>query len=791
MTDQFPDDRAEQAARDWFARQASGAVPGSIDPAAVRAASDRRQRLRFTGALAAAAVLLAALVIVPMALRPADPPITGVPGPSASEPSWTTTAPSPLTPRWGSLTAWLDGRFYVIGGWDGGPCPPGAACDMPGPNLRDGAVYDPANDTWTTIAEAPYGIGRDFSLGVTLQGALYVASVIDDGSFWAYHPDTDEWQRLAEPPGYHHMVATTSMIVVDTLDDPSRHYAYRPSEDAWVQLPEGPIDRCYGVTLWAVEERALVVGGCGDDGAELQLSFFDPDSSEWSQPVAVPGAGERYADGQGGDAVYVAGSLVWPRRLWTFSSVRSPGIYDIESQTWREVPPDITPGALSYRGLNLRYEPLVFSGLGLVEANGNLLDVRTATWLKVPQEPVPDRWDPVEAVGPDSLLSCFGYHYSDDAFDGGRFALGCQLLTVGSTVPTSPTASPQPPTATGRNPTNPTEAPSAGPLTWREIASPDSNPRSDALLVAVQDSFYLMGGHRPAPDGDEEQIPSGYRLDPAQGSGSTAWTPIAALPQVSLPGPYRMMADVAGATMYVHFVFEELGELWAYDTAADSWRKIEDTGEGDSFIGTEDGLVKRQSDYGSPVSQLRLLVDGRWVELPEPDMGRGVFRLGDHQLGYLTGNNRVAVLDTATRSWQAPSEPGEVGSHDAYGVDGAAVFVYPPDSEGELMPNHKYGLNVLTLVNGAWAHPEPLLTDGGLGSQIGAITGRWIVISGNLFDPRAQEWLPVPAIPGSDYQWVSPTVAGGPQGVLSCFPIRDIDEPEPRAVDSCYLLTVP
>ncbi len=788
MTDQYPDDRAEQAARAWFAQEASGDAPGSIDPAVVRAAAGRRQRLRFTGLLAAAAVLVAALVIVPLALRPANPPITGIPADSATEPTWTTTAPPPLTPRWGSLTAWLDGRFYLLGGWDGGPCPPGSACDMPAPTLRDGAAYDPAADSWTMVAEAPVPIGRGFAEVVAFQGAIYVQSSIDDGSFWLYHPDVDAWQELARPPSYGRLVATPSLLAINTYDGDPAHYAYRPGDDSWIPLPEGPIDSCNAWSSQAAGERLLVVGRCG---TELRTSFFDPESSEWSQAAVVPGVTvERNSYNEGGDAVYVAGSLTWPGRLWIFSSVLSPGIYDIESQAWREVPTDITPGGLSYRGL-LRSDPVVLDGLGLVEANGNLLDVRTATWLKVPEAPIPDRWDPVEAVGPDSLLSCFGYHYGDDSFQGGRFADGCQLLTLGATAPSSPTAVP---TDSSAAPTSPTEPPTpgAGGLAWREIASPDSNPRSEALLVAVNDDFYLMGGYRPpAPDEDGEQIAVGYRFDPDYGDGRTAWTAIAALPELALSRPYRLSADVVGEIIYVHFTFEERGELWAYETRTDSWRKVGDSDEGDYFVGTEDGLVKVQSvDDSLPRLQL-LSDDGQWVELPARPMGRGAFRLGDHQLGYLTADYRLAVLDTATRSWLAPSEPGEIGSHEAFGVEGAAVFVYRPDSEGELMPNHKYGLNVVTLVDGTWTNPEPMLTDGGLGSEIGAVAGRWIVISGNLFDPRTQQWLPVPAIPGSGYQWVSTTVAGGPQGVLSCFPIRDIDEPEPRPVDTCYLLTVP
>ncbi|MCW5952008.1 MAG: hypothetical protein KIT69_07100 [Propionibacteriaceae bacterium] len=787
MTDQLPDDRAEQAARDWFAQQASGAVPGSIDPAAVRAASVRRQRLRLTGVLAAAAVLLAALAIVPMALRPADPPITGVPAPSATEPTWTTVAPSPLSPRSGSLTAWLNGQFYIIGGWDGGPCPPGAACDMAPPNLRDGARYDPATDTWTPIAEAPLGVGvlasnrGYFTMAATSDSIVVAGGENESRQVWSYQAATDSWQQRADLPADGQLVATATTVVLSSYgnSDPAR---YAHSGDSWTPLPTGPLDTCQSWRTLADPDRLVVLARCGEDGDEVRTSSFEPGTGEWSDPAVVPGiTGEEAFHYVGGDPVLVAGKLVWPNWLSVTSSIHGRGIYDLETRTWLDASPNGGWGGLSFRGMQTEVVHPVFEAHSLVEANGHLLDVRDASWRKVPEAPVADRWDPVVAAGSDSLLSCFGYLYTSD-FELGGFSDGCHLLTVGSTAPSGPTASATSPTAL---PTNPTGAPSTEPLAWHEVAPPDPEPRLEPLAVAAGGGYYLMGGHRPGTGGDDLQLEDGYRFDPASG----AWTPIARLPQVALSRPYRMMADVVGQTVYVHFVFEELGELWAYDTAADSWRKLGDTGEGDYFVSTEDGLVKVLSDEGS--SRLILLVDGQWVDLPGLPVGRRLFRLGDHQLGHLTADNRVAVLDTTTRSWQAPSEPGEVGSHDVYGVDGAAVFVYPPDSEGELMPNHKFGLNVVTLVDGAWLHPEPMLSDGGLGSAIGAIAGRWIVISGNLFDPRAQEWLPVPAIPGSDYQWVSLTVAGGPQGVLSCFPIRDIDEPEPRAVDSCYFLTVP
>lgn len=471
MTERLPDDRAEQAARTWFAQQAS-AAPGQIDPVAIRAAASRRQRLRFTGVLAVAAVLLAVLVIVPLALRPANPPVTGIPAPSVSEPTWTATSSPPLSPRFGSLTAWLDGRFYILGGWgggDGGPCPPGSTCDMKIPNLRDGAAYDPTTDSWTTIAEAPITIGQEFSAVVVLQGVLYLADRFDDGSFWAYHPDADEWQALARPPGFRQMVATSAMIVVNTYDDNIVHQAYRPSEDAWARLPDGPIDSCYGLSAWAVGERVLVLGRCGADDTELRTSFYDPGTDQWSQARAIPDVvAEPTAGYDDEEAVYVAGALIWPDSLAADSPMPKPGIFDIATGTWRDVSAADSSGGLSFRGMPAPVTPAVLEGLGLVEANGNLLDVRTSTWVTVPEAPEPDRWDPVVASGPDSLLSCFGYLYSDDSFDGGRFAPGCQLLTLGSIDPPSPTGTPTPTSPTGTpTPVSPTG--SATPVSPTEV----------------------------------------------------------------------------------------------------------------------------------------------------------------------------------------------------------------------------------------------------------------------------------------------------------------------------------
>lgn len=769
MTDQLPDQRAEQAARDWFAQQAAATAPAPIDPAIVREATGSRQRRRFT-LLAAAAAVLAVLVIIPLALRPAAP-ITGVPAPTG--PVWTTTAPSPLSPRFGSLTAWLDGRFYIIGGWDGGPCPPRSACDMPGPDLRDGAHYDPATDSWTRIAEAPFAAGRDWASVAAVAGVLYVRSASgDDWTTWAYQPDRDQWRQLTDGLPGGSLVGTSSRLFLNTYDGDPVHYAYDAAADTWTALPAGPLAGC-GSQLLAAGERLLAVAGCGAKGAEVRTSFFDPAAQSWSEPLTVPEASNDPTSAQAvSNPVYAAGGLVWPESL---SSPTARGIFDLAAGKWRQVEAPGAVGPLAYPayprwGGEDPTPHVVLTGAGLVAAHGQLLDVRSGRWLAVPQDPVPDRWDPVVSAGPDSLLSCFGYRYADDGFHygSGSFAEGCYLLTL-SQQPASP------------EPTVP--APSG----WLRVTPPDAEPRQDPLLAYAAGSYYLMGGWRSDPSGDDIQLRTAFRLDPA----TSSWQPIADLPQVALSNPYRMAADVVGSTVYVHFGFEELGELWAYDTIADSWRKVAGTDETERFVSTEDGLFRIRSadDDRAPLALQRLEGDS-WVDAattgtsPVQNIGQ-VVALDDHHLAWVA--NQVTVLDTTSMTWAEPvTRPAATAlpelEPEAVGGAGALVLVYKTNRDSATPAS----LEVFTLVNGQWKLRPASTAPGGLNwFAAGPNAGRWVVVHGNLLDPVTGQWQTVPAIPGSDGGWEPVWVAGGEPGVLTCFPKDATDDA--GQVPNCYL----
>ena len=62
--------------------------------------------------------------------------------------TWSQLPVSPLVARHEAAGAYLDGRFYVVGGWSTLPCPPNADCSAPiDAALSDGAVVDPAAST--------------------------------------------------------------------------------------------------------------------------------------------------------------------------------------------------------------------------------------------------------------------------------------------------------------------------------------------------------------------------------------------------------------------------------------------------------------------------------------------------------------------------------------------------------------------------------------------------------------------------------------------------------------------
>ena len=155
--------------------------------------------------------------------------------------SWRTLPASPIDAREGHVAIWTDAGMLVWGGI--------RADDSSGTVLSDGAVYDPATDRWASIPAGPFGGSR-----AVWDGERLVAASVD-GRFATYHPGTGQWTGIRAPAAadggdlqYLHVLAGRVVLFIapDGADTAVRGWrlggeAWRPlAPTRWWALQAGP-----------------------------------------------------------------------------------------------------------------------------------------------------------------------------------------------------------------------------------------------------------------------------------------------------------------------------------------------------------------------------------------------------------------------------------------------------------------------------------------------------------------------------------------------------------------------
>jgi hypothetical protein len=323
--------------------------------------------------------LLASLLLVAACGSPSDgSPADG--SPETGGASWSALPPSPLSPRHDPVGAWHDGRFVVVGGAPGGPCPAGADCAADRPPLRDGAAYDPASRRWTDIAEAPTGVAATVGPSVVAGSTLYVRS---STRLLGYDIDGDVWRPVEAPPQpYDYLTAAGDRLVAfagGASDDGGR--AFVLGEGGWRPLPPDPLGAVTDRWLLWTGDRLMVAGHAAvpDDEAPLvSIAFLDTDLATWgpAQQTAVIGWAP----------VAVAGRVVWPSTQsadggevggWG-RSYDEGGILDPVSGVMERIPEaPAGEGGTCCAVTTGRY----------VDVFGHLLDPVDRTWLETPPPP--------------------------------------------------------------------------------------------------------------------------------------------------------------------------------------------------------------------------------------------------------------------------------------------------------------------------------------------------------------------------------------------------------------------
>jgi hypothetical protein len=193
--------------------------------------------------------------------------------------------PSMPQPREAAEAAFIDGKLYVIGGWN-----------ATGDPLNGVAIYDPNSQTWSSGATMPTGYAA--SGLAALNGKIYVVGGCDAGfcgyrDVQVYDPATDAWSTAANYP------VPISWGACGALDgavycaggltnsasgaDTNAAYSYSPATGQWSPVAGLPFD-LWGMSYATANGDLLLSGGVTSGGLTVtnQGFAFDPAKGTWS-----------------------------------------------------------------------------------------------------------------------------------------------------------------------------------------------------------------------------------------------------------------------------------------------------------------------------------------------------------------------------------------------------------------------------------------------------------------------------------------------------------------------------
>jgi hypothetical protein len=182
-------------------------------------------------------------------------PSTGPGSPAALEQGhWSRLPAAPIPGHTGQAAVWTGKQILVWGGGSGTQCE----------DLRsDGAAYDPAGNSWSTLPTGPLS-GRSGMAAVWTGRDVFIWGGYDDDSLGSFHAAADG-------------------------------ALYNPTTHQWRQLPPSPLSpRVYATALWTGSE-VVVIGGQPAVEASQQRSYtdaaaYDPATNMWRLLPAPPTA---------------------------------------------------------------------------------------------------------------------------------------------------------------------------------------------------------------------------------------------------------------------------------------------------------------------------------------------------------------------------------------------------------------------------------------------------------------------------------------------------------------------
>ena len=221
--------------------------------------------------------------------------------------------PPPPHVTWGSASSWLNGKYYLIGGY----------------NSSKMVVYDPVTNTWATLADSPR---PGFVETVTVNGKIYMiggtsggvtgyysaCSVFDPSSGWSALPS------LPNPRGRAALVTEGDNIYViggvgsSSGTATNSIYKFNTLTSTWSILPSMLTNRSYPYAV--LHDGHIYITGGSFQSDQSSFERYQISTSSWVTlpPLELSGARATYI-------VYQHGSIYAPNNSQRF---------DLEKNQW-------------------------------------------------------------------------------------------------------------------------------------------------------------------------------------------------------------------------------------------------------------------------------------------------------------------------------------------------------------------------------------------------------------------------------------------------------------------------
>lgn len=256
-----------------------------------------------------------------------------------------------FAPRVDAAAAWIGSGMFVWGGFDD-------AADR-----SDGAIYDPAKNAWTAVSSASAPSPRSLAVAVWTGSRVVVfgggpsqtGEGINDGA--EYDPASDTWSTLNPPgppsAGRRRPIAfwTGSLAVFwggEADGAPlSSGLRYEPSTQSWSSVDKNNAPGPRRGSAWAwTGSKLLMFGGTIDGiGATSEGFEYDPELDEWSAMGSSNAPSPRYD----AFAVWMGGAdgngefLVWGGRGADDKELNSGARYNPATGEWKPIPTQGSP----------------------------------------------------------------------------------------------------------------------------------------------------------------------------------------------------------------------------------------------------------------------------------------------------------------------------------------------------------------------------------------------------------------------------------------------------------------